>query len=302
MNLQITRPALIEAYQRMGKDIRNASQQEMRSLVCAQCHVEYYFKGDGKYLAFPWDKGLTADAALAYYDSIGFSDWTNPLSKAPMLKAQHPDYEISQTGIHAQRGVSCADCHMPYISEGGQKFTDHHIESPLNKISTSCQVCHRQSEAEHTKNVYERQDKIIQLRDKLEESLVMAHLEAKKAWESGAGDDEMKPSLQLIRKAQWFWDYAAASHGASFHSPLEVARINGLGIDYAQQARISLTRILAQHGITKPIAYPDLSSKDKSQRFIGLDMPKLKQEKEQFLSKVVPIWDSVSIRDNQKGY
>ena len=35
----------------------------MRSLVCAQCHVEYYFKGDGKYLTFPWDKGMTVEAA-----------------------------------------------------------------------------------------------------------------------------------------------------------------------------------------------------------------------------------------------
>ena len=45
MNLRITRPALVEAFQRMGKDITKATHQEMRSLVCAQCHVEYYFKG-----------------------------------------------------------------------------------------------------------------------------------------------------------------------------------------------------------------------------------------------------------------
>ena len=43
MNLKITRPALTEAFERMGKDIDDASHQEMRSLVCAQCHVEYYF-------------------------------------------------------------------------------------------------------------------------------------------------------------------------------------------------------------------------------------------------------------------
>ncbi|MGE5402337.1 MAG: ammonia-forming cytochrome c nitrite reductase subunit c552, partial [Ignavibacteriales bacterium] len=45
MNLRITRPALIEAFQRQGRDITKATHQEMRSLVCAQCHVEYYFKG-----------------------------------------------------------------------------------------------------------------------------------------------------------------------------------------------------------------------------------------------------------------
>jgi nitrite reductase (cytochrome c-552) len=51
MNLHISRPALIEAFQRQGKDITKATPQEMRSLVCAQCHVEYFFKGDGKYLS-----------------------------------------------------------------------------------------------------------------------------------------------------------------------------------------------------------------------------------------------------------
>lgn len=42
MNLRITRPALVEAFQRQGKNIEDFTHQEMRSLVCAQCHVEYY--------------------------------------------------------------------------------------------------------------------------------------------------------------------------------------------------------------------------------------------------------------------
>ncbi|MBP1654983.1 MAG: nrfA, partial [Bacteroidetes bacterium] len=55
MNLRITRPALAEAWSRQGKDINAATHQEMRPLVCAQCHVEYYFKGkEEKYLTFPW--------------------------------------------------------------------------------------------------------------------------------------------------------------------------------------------------------------------------------------------------------
>ena len=70
MNLHISRPALIEAFERQGKDITEATPQEMRSLVCAQCHVEYYFKGDGKYLTFPWDKGFTVEDMEAYYLSL----------------------------------------------------------------------------------------------------------------------------------------------------------------------------------------------------------------------------------------
>lgn len=116
MNLVITRPALIEAFERIGKDVTKASHQEMRSLVCAQCHVEYYFDktvAEGaNYLTLPWDNGFTAEAMEEYYDNIEFSDWTHALSKAPMLKAQHPGYETFMTGIHAQRGVSCADCQI----------------------------------------------------------------------------------------------------------------------------------------------------------------------------------------------
>ena len=147
MNLRISRPALIEAYQRMGKDISKATHQEMRSLVCAQCHVEYYFAGKEKYLTFPWDKGLAVENMEEYYDEVNHVDWVHTLSRAPMLKAQHPDWEIFMTGTHAKRGISCADCHMPYKSEGGTKFTDHKIQSPLNNIANACQVCHRESES-----------------------------------------------------------------------------------------------------------------------------------------------------------
>jgi nitrite reductase (cytochrome c-552) len=94
MNLQITRPALVEAYQNMGKDITKATHQEMRSLVCAQCHVEYYFdkkKVEGvSYLVFPWHGGTTVEAAEEYYDKIDFSDWTHSLEQRPYAKGPAP--------------------------------------------------------------------------------------------------------------------------------------------------------------------------------------------------------------------
>ncbi|MEX0602803.1 MAG: ammonia-forming cytochrome c nitrite reductase subunit c552, partial [Bacteroidota bacterium] len=72
MNLRITRPALAEALQRQGKDITRATHQEMRSYVCAQCHVEYYFKGKVEnYLTFPWDDGFSADDMERYFDRVG---------------------------------------------------------------------------------------------------------------------------------------------------------------------------------------------------------------------------------------
>ena len=59
-------------------------------MVCANCHVNYYFAGDGKLLTIPWDKGTTVDAVEASYQASGFADWTHPDSGTPMIKIRHP--------------------------------------------------------------------------------------------------------------------------------------------------------------------------------------------------------------------
>ncbi len=295
MNLRITRPALIEAFERQGRDLKEITHQEMRSLVCAQCHVEYYFKGKKeKYLTLPWDNGFSVEAIEKYYDEVEHVDWVHALSKAPMLKAQHPDYEVFLSGVHANRGLACADCHMPYRSEGGVKFTDHKIQSPLANIANSCQVCHRESEETLRQNVYERQEKVTQMRLLAEDALVHAHVEAKAAWGAGATEEEMKPVLKLIRHAQWRWDFAAAGHGSAFHAPLEMGRVLSTSIEKAQEARVLLTRILMKHGVTEPPVMPDISTKAKAQQYIGLDMEKLNAEKSKFLQETVPVWDQQS--------
>lgn len=296
MALTITRPSLIEAFERQGRDIETVSHQEMRSLVCAQCHVEYYF--DKKipgiegvpYLTLPWDNGMSVESMEEYYDEKGFKDWTHKLSKAPMLKAQHPGYEVYLTGVHADRGVSCADCHMPYRTEGGQKFTDHHMQSPINNVANSCQVCHREEADKLISNVYERQDRVIESRDELEIFLVKAHVEAKQAWDWGATEEQMKDILMDIRHSQWRWDYAAASHGGSFHSPVEISRVIATGLVKVQDARIKLARLFADLGHNEEVAYPDISTKEKAQKFIGLPIEKLKKEKQEFKKELLPKW------------
>lgn len=290
MNLRITRPALAEAYQRMGKDITQATHQEMRSLVCAQCHVEYYFKGEGKYLTFPWDKGFSADNMEAYYDEVEHVDFVHKLSKTPILKAQHPDFELYMTGVHADRGVACADCHMPYKREGGMKFTNHKIQSPLANINESCQVCHRESEDKLMANVLERQGKVEELRRITEKNLARVHIEAKIAWDNGATEAEMKPVLQLIRHAQWRWDWVAAANGLGFHSPVEALRVLGTSIQKSQEARILLTEIFVKKGVKTPVELPDISTKAKAQEYIGLEMPELLKKKSEFLNTVIPEW------------
>ena len=297
MELRISRPTLIEAFERQGKDISKVTHQEMRTLVCAQCHVEYYFNEESPapgvpYLTFPWDKGTTPEEMLEYYNKMEFADWTHQISKAPMLKAQHPGYEIFKTSIHYERGVSCADCHMPYVSEGGVKYTNHWMTSPLRHVSTSCQVCHKESESTLFKNVFDKQDRVIEIRNKAEKELVKAHVEAGAAWKAGASETEMYSISQDIREAQWYWDYAAASHGASAHAPIETLRILGNSLNVAKEARVKLARLLASKGITEEIPYPDISTKAKAQAFIGLPMEKLLEQKREFLREIVPVWDA----------
>lgn len=303
MSLRITRPALIEAFERQQMDIKNLSHQEMRSAVCAQCHVEYYFNNKkDTYLIFPWDKGTTVEQIEQYYDSVGHVDWVHALSKTPMLKAQHPDYEIFKMGIHYQRGVSCADCHMPYTSEGGVKFTDHNIQSPLSNIANSCQVCHREDELTLLKNVTDRQDVNMELAHNAENTLILAHIEAKTAWDNGATEEQMKEVLKLLRQAQWRWDFATAGHGSSIHAPLEVSRILANAIQKAEQSRILLAAILINMKVPYPIPMPDVSTKEKAQAYLGLNMDELRKKKEEFMKTVVPEWDKNAPESTGKKY
>lgn len=290
MALRISRPALVEALERQGTELSEVSHQDMRSLVCAQCHVEYYFQKPGTYLTFPWDKGMNMEDMEAYYDASGFKDWTHGVSKAPMLKAQHPDYEVYKHGIHAKRDVACADCHMPFKTEGGVKFSDHHVRSPLENVANACQQCHRVSEEEIKQNVADLKYKYLDLKETAEVELVTAHFEAKKAWELGATEAEMQESLDLIRKAQWRWDYATAGHGSYFHAPEETLRVLGASLHKAGQARLALQKILIGKGFNGEVALPDLKSKDAMMSAVGLDFEVMKKEKVAFIDDLVRKW------------
>ncbi|MHC4517374.1 MAG: ammonia-forming cytochrome c nitrite reductase subunit c552, partial [Planctomycetota bacterium] len=248
LKLRITRPALREAFAAMGRDIDEATHQEMRSLVCAQCHSEYYFRTDAdaglkNYLTFPWHKGTTPEAMLEYYDELEFADYTNPISKTPIVKPQHPDYELFLTGIHAYRDISCADCHMPYRTEGGVKFTDHHVQSPLLDIANSCAVCHRWSEEEIRTRVETIQTKASEAMMDAEEALVHAHFDIAAAAQAGVAEEDLKRVRTILRRAQFRWDYVSATNGMGFHSPQEAMRLFGESANLAQQVRVETARL-----------------------------------------------------------
>ena len=216
-----------------------ATRQEMRSFVCGQCHVEYYFKGEGKLLTYPWHKGLKVEQIEAYYDEQGYKDWTHAETGAPVLKAQHPEFEMWNQGIHARSGVACADCHMPYRREGAVKVSDHHVRSPMLSVARACQTCHRYPEDEIKARVETVQDRTRKLMDRAETALTQMMDALKAAQVRGVPDEKLTEARALHRKAQWRLDFCNAENSMGFHAPQEYARILGEAIDYARQAQLS---------------------------------------------------------------
>lgn len=239
MRLIVTNPALDEALKEQGKDWRTFTRQEMRTVVCANCHVEYYFKGDGKYLTFPWDNGTRIEDIEAYYQELGFKDWVHKDSQAEMIKMQHPDYELFTAGsTHYAAGVSCADCHMPYTRDGAVKFSTHDVHSPLIDPANSCGTCHTDVEYV-TGRVMEIQKQVNTTMLATEDAIVAA-IEAISATAADpkADADLIAEARQLHRSAQLRWDFLAAENSMGFHNPEEALRILASATDLARQAQI----------------------------------------------------------------
>ncbi|MCW5964253.1 MAG: ammonia-forming cytochrome c nitrite reductase subunit c552 [Bryobacterales bacterium] len=254
MALRITRPAFIEglANYKASQGIKDydvnkmASAQEMRTYVCGQCHVEYYFKGTEKRLTYPWHKGLKVENMLAYYDEVDFKDWTHKETGAPTLKAQHPEFEMYSQGVHARSGVSCADCHMPYKREGGMKISDHHVRSPMLNINRACQGCHRFPEQEIKDRVEEIQTRFFNARNMAMDALMDLIADIKAAQSAGASDAALKAARDFQRKAQFYLDFVEAENSTGFHAPQEAMRILAESVDFSRKGQNSLRSVAAQ--------------------------------------------------------
>jgi nitrite reductase (cytochrome c-552) len=248
MALRVTRPGFLEGIKALKASQgitnyevnRDATRQEMRSYVCGQCHVEYYFKGPEKRLVYPWSKGLKVENIIDYYDEVKHKDWVHADSGAEVLKAQHPEFELFNQGIHARSNVACADCHMPYMREGALKISDHHVRSPLLNINRACQTCHKWSEGELKLRVETIQERTLELRNLAMDALVQLIGEIKAAREAGRSDADLAAARQWQRRAQFMLDFIEAENSMGFHAPQEAARILGKSIDASRQGQVAL--------------------------------------------------------------
>jgi nitrite reductase (cytochrome c-552) len=241
MELRVTRPAFMEGMKnlKMSQGItdydvnRDATHQEMRSFVCGQCHDEYYFKGTEKRLTYPWSKGLKIENILAYYDEVGHKDWTHKETNAPVLKAQHPEFEMWNQGIHGRSGVSCADCHMPYKREGAIKVSDHQVRSPLLNINNACQSCHPWPEEELKARVESIQEKTFEIRGLALDALLDL-IDGIQSTPTG-NTSALEEARAFQRKAQFYVDFIEAENSMGFHAPEESLRILAKSIDFSRR-------------------------------------------------------------------
>lgn len=250
MQLRITRPAFLEGIRafKASQGVvdydpnKMASAQEMRSFVCGQCHVEYYFKGPEKRLTFPWSKGLKVEQIYDYYTEVGHQDFVHKQTGAPVLKAQHPEFEMWSQGIHARSGVACADCHMPYQRTGAMKISDHHVQSPMLNINRACQGCHHFPEEEMRARVELIQSRFLRARNVAMDALMALIGDIGRAREAGVAKEKLEAAWEWQRKAQFYLDLVEAENSAGFHAPQESLRILVESVDFSRRGQFALPR------------------------------------------------------------
>jgi nitrite reductase (cytochrome c-552) len=262
MSLRVSRPAFMEAIKLVKAqqgikefDVNKmATRQEMRTYVCGQCHVEYYFKGPEKRLTYPWAKGLKADQILEYYKETGFADWTHAVTGAKVLKAQHPEFEMFNQGTHAKAGVACVDCHMPYQRMGAMKVTDHQVQSPVLNINRACQTCHNVPEKELKDRVETIQDRHDELRNVAFNALIDYINDLKKYKEvdlEKTPNPTLKKAREMQKEAQFLFDFVESENSSGFHAPQEAARLLGLSIDKSRQGQKLISELRKDEVVKK---------------------------------------------------
>ena len=258
MELRLYSVPLKDWIERTGRKEADISRNEMRSLVCAQCHVEYHFTDPGQGVArkpyFPWDEGFGPEDMFEYYKTHGdgqtpgfegqFADWIHPVSKTPMIKMQHPEYEAWISGPHGSAGVSCADCHMQYVrNEDSGKISSHWWTSPMkDPRMLACRTCHSDKSPEFLQErVLYTQEKSFNQLLLAQEYSVRAHEAVRLAseyqgYKSANYDDLMVQARTMVRKGQLFWDYISAENSVGFHNPALALDTLAKSMNASQQA------------------------------------------------------------------
>ncbi|MDO4617748.1 MAG: ammonia-forming cytochrome c nitrite reductase subunit c552 [Lachnospiraceae bacterium] len=215
---------------------------DAKVLVCGQCHIEYYFDPETKATSVAYNgvETMSPDEILAYYDSIGFSDWTQESTGTGLLKAQHPEMEtyLGEGSVHAGMGLTCADCHMEKtVSEDGVAYTSHALVSPLESeaILETCATCHQDTDM--AAKVHEIQDAVTARETEIGNALADVKNKLAEAVASGTYSEEDLNTLRdLYRKAQWYFDFDYVENAEGAHNSAMANSCLDKAADYIAQA------------------------------------------------------------------
>jgi len=260
MTLKISRELTLgSALNEMGVNRAKLTHQEMRSLVCAQCHVTYTIPKDKQMnsvgLFFPWQGStwgkITIEKIIKKIRSDpAYGEWTQSVTGFKLGFIRHPEFEFfSNNSLHWNARATCGDCHMPVTQEGGRKITDHRIMSPLKNDLKACEKCHIARIEWLREQVYAIQDRTID-----------SFIRAGYATATVAKLFEMvhrkqargtKIDMALYEEAKAHYEEAfyrvifiGAENSVGFHNPVEAQRILTDAAGHAGKAEALLRQAL----------------------------------------------------------
>ncbi|SJZ54612.1 respiratory nitrite reductase (cytochrome ammonia-forming) precursor [Trichlorobacter thiogenes] len=269
MSLKISRGfTLSKALDKMGVDQTKLTNQDKRSLVCAQCHVTYTIPKDANMKSqdvfFPWDESKWGKISIENIikkmrSDKSYGEWTQAVTGFKMAYIRHPEFEMySNQSVHWMAGVSCADCHMPYTKVGSKKISDHRIMSPLKNDFKGCKQCHSET-SEWLKN------QVITIQDRAASQYIrsgyalatVAKLFELTHKQQAAGK---QVDQKLYDQAKFYYEegfyrnlFFGAENSIGFHNPTEAMRILGDATMFAGKADGLLRQALTKAGVDVPV-------------------------------------------------
>ncbi len=269
MSLRISREfTLGKALADMGVDREKLTRQDMRSLVCAQCHVTYSIPKDADMhstgVFFPWQGSTLGNISVENVikklrSDPSYGEWKQTVTGFKLAFIRHPEYELfSNNSVHWKAGAACADCHMPYTRVGSAKVSDHRVMSPLKNDMKACMQC-------HTESIDWLKGQVVAIQDRTA-SLMMragyATATVAKLFEKANAAQEAGKNIDkaLYDKAKNFYEeafyrivYIGAENSVGFHNPTEAARILGDAVAFSGKAEGLLRQAMAKAGIDTPV-------------------------------------------------
>ena len=269
MSLNISRGfTLNAALKDMGIDSSKLTRQEMRSAVCAQCHVTYNITKDQEMksvgIYFPWQGSTMGNISIENIVKKLRSDpsvleWKQNVTGYKMPFIRHPEYELfSYNSVHYKAGAACADCHMPYTKVGAYKVSNHRVTSPLKTDLRACVQCHSESAEWLRAQVESIQDRTVSLmiRSGYATATVAKLLEkvhttqaAGKAIDTALYDKAKDYYMEAFLR----FNFIGAENSVGFHNPAEALRVLGDSLAFAGKSEALLRQALAKAGVDLPV-------------------------------------------------